>query len=149
MFNANKEHMNSRQNPNEASSDVNITKNAQDIQKIERQSLESDSGNEIHNTESLKDIKQERQTYGLLILELMSDEEYAAFQRATAGMSEGEKIMAAHSLYTLSAFYQERIHPQKTNLQNQNPYAKVQNSDDFIKKYQAFYNGAQNFDSLS
>lgn len=57
----------------------------------------------------------ERQTYGLLVLELMSDPEYKAFERATAGMSEGEKIVAAQSLYSLTSFYGGKIntHPTK------------------------------------
>lgn len=50
----------------------------------------------------------QRQTYGLSILEQMSDEEYRAFLRATAGMAESEKIFAAQSLYRLNLTYQEQ-----------------------------------------
>ncbi|WP_147426517.1 hypothetical protein [Helicobacter pylori] len=32
-----------------------------------------------------------RETYGFLVLELMSDREYEAFLRATAGMDESQK----------------------------------------------------------
>ncbi len=43
-----------------------------------------------------------RQTYGLAILELMSDQEYQAWLRATAGMTETEKMLAVQKLYPLA-----------------------------------------------
>ncbi len=147
LYSANQNHANTHHRDSNVSNDIKDTDSIDNVKKIEDSPRESIQEND--NQESLKALKKERQTYGLLVLELMSDEEYAAFQRATAGMSEGEKIMAAQSLYTLSEFYQGRTQPQKPNPKNQNPYAKVQDYDDFIKKYQAFYNGAQNFDSLS
>lgn len=55
--------------------------------------------------EQSSSYEQKRETYGLLVLELMDKEEYGAFQRATAGMSEGEKMLAAQSLYSLTNFY--------------------------------------------
>ncbi|WP_104732043.1 hypothetical protein [Helicobacter salomonis] len=50
-----------------------------------------------------------RETYGFLVLELMSDNEYSAFLRATAGMNENEKRLAAQSLYSLTSFYGGQI----------------------------------------
>lgn len=74
----------------------------------------------------------QRQTYGLAILELMSDDEYRAFLRATAQMTESQKIMSAQSLYRLSELYQGKF----TNQQNKNnPYI----SEDFITTYQNAY----------
>ena len=72
-----------------------------------------------------------RQTYGLLVLELMSEPEYQAFQRATAGMSEGEKIIAAQSLYSLTSFYSGKIAKKNQNYQN----AIGLNDMDFIARY--------------
>lgn len=56
------------------------------------------------NEEQLQDSanQTERQTYGLAILELMSDQEYHAWLRATAGMTETEKILAVQKLYPLA-----------------------------------------------
>lgn len=58
-----------------------------------------------HNEEKLQDSinhAEKRQTYGLAILELMSDQEYQAWLRATAGMTETEKILAVQKLYPLA-----------------------------------------------
>ncbi len=54
-----------------------------------------------------------RETYGFLVLELMSDNEYQAFLRATAGMNENEKRLAAQSLYSLTSFYGGQIQQDK------------------------------------
>lgn len=99
----------------------------QDITKSQaintNKTIENTQKNESYHTDDSK-----RQTYGLLVLELMSDPEYKAFQRATAGMSESEKMLAAQSLYSLTSFYSGKI-------QN-----KIQNSynfknHDFIARY--------------
>ena len=55
-----------------------------------------------------------RQTYGLAILELMSDQEYQAWLRATAGMTETEKILAVQKLYPLADI--ERLKSAKTKI---------------------------------
>ncbi|VDH01832.1 Uncharacterised protein [Helicobacter pametensis] len=60
-----------------------------------------------------------RQTYGLSVLERMSDDEYRAFLRATAEMTESEKIFAAQSLYRLNEVYASRFDKQKKSLSNQ------------------------------
>ena len=48
-----------------------------------------------------------RETYGLSTLEQMSDEEYAAFERATATMSPNEKIQAAQSLHLVAKSFEQ------------------------------------------
>lgn len=78
-----------------------------------------------------------RQTYGLLVLELMSDPEYQAFQRATAGMSESDKIIAAQSLYSLTSFYGGKIQEEREEKTLPNPikaYPSAHNQD-FINRY--------------
>lgn len=47
-----------------------------------------------------------RTTYGLKIIEQMSENEYQAFLWATDGMSDTQKIFAAQSLYRFTPFYQ-------------------------------------------
>ncbi|MWV62375.1 hypothetical protein DCO58_04555 [Helicobacter saguini] len=59
----------------------------------------------VENPQELLDFdkfEQKRQTYGLAILELMSDQEYQAWLRATAGMTETEKMLAVQKLYPLA-----------------------------------------------
>lgn len=92
-------------------------------QKINPKKISSEIQKEIDHKEN------ERQTYGLLVLELMSDSEYKAFQRATAGMNESEKMIAAQSLYSLTSFYNGKIQEK-----NQGFYNTIKNSD-FINKY--------------
>lgn len=73
-----------------------------------------------------------RETYGLTILELMSDDEYRAFLRATSSMTESQKIMAAQSLYRLSELYQGKQTPQSSST---NPYL----DESFISIYKNAY----------
>ncbi|STQ86038.1 hypothetical protein LS73_002525 [Helicobacter muridarum] len=54
------------------------------------------------NEEVSTSSQSKRETYGLAILELMSDQEYQAWLRATAGMSEAEKMLAVQKLYPLA-----------------------------------------------
>jgi hypothetical protein len=54
-----------------------------------------------------QEYKEARETYGLDTIRRMSDEEYAAFARATANMSPNEKIQAAQSLHLVAKSYQE------------------------------------------
>ncbi|MGX2984567.1 hypothetical protein ACWIWK_03690 [Helicobacter sp. 23-1048] len=49
-----------------------------------------------------------RITYGLALIEQMSDNEYRAFLRATEGLSDSEKITMAQSLYRFTDLYQGR-----------------------------------------
>lgn len=72
-----------------------------------------------------------RQTYGLSVIEKMSDDEYLAFVRATAEMNESDKILAAQSLYRLNELKNQNTH---------NPYRSIQNDRDFLK---VFHNAHQ------
>lgn len=72
-----------------------------------------------------------RQTYGLSVIEKMSNDEYQAFVRATAEMSESEKILAAQSLYRLNELKSQNVH---------NPYRSIQSDRDFLK---VFHNAHQ------
>lgn len=101
----------------------NTKQDAVKSQTINTRTIENTQNDELHYKDDSK-----RQTYGLLVLELMSDPEYKAFQRATAGMSESEKMLAAQSLYSLTSFYSGKIQD------------KIQNSynfknHDFITRY--------------
>ncbi|MGP1449984.1 MAG: hypothetical protein ACTTJS_02500 [Wolinella sp.] len=86
-------------------------KQAEEIKKIEekRDAQVIEQGEGVRATSfSLRtddenyEIPTSRETYGLLVLELMDDNEFQAFERATAGMTRGEKMIAAQSLYRLS-----------------------------------------------
>lgn len=99
--------------------------------------------------------QKERETYGLLVLELMSNDEYDAFKRATAGMSEGEKMLAAQSLYSLTNFYNGKYNALDNPKIDPNPYEKnaqkafgiqTQNLNNFLDRYKNAYGSAQSFD---
>lgn len=89
-----------------------------------------------------------RETYGMEILELMSDEEYSAFVRASEGISEGEKVIAAQSLYSLREDYQG----QGEHKRDKNPYTKTNRAfsrhNDFLERYKAFYYGVEKVEVL-
>lgn len=87
--------------------------------------IEEEKKNEELSPHALGDIQ--RQTYGLSVLKEMSDEEYRAFLRATAGMPESEKIFAAQSLYRLNLTYQKRQ-------LSKNPYQPKE--QDFLQAFQ-------------
>ncbi len=59
------------------------------------------------NTQSASTADANRETYGLDTIARMTDEEYAAFQRATANMSPNEKIQAAQSLHLVAKSFEE------------------------------------------
>ena len=65
--------------------------NAQSVSKANPIKLADDSADNIA-------IDTERTTYGLVSLEIMSDEQYKAFERITAHMSPNEKIAVAQIL---------------------------------------------------
>ena len=100
------------------------------------------------NNENLIKPPQIRQTYGMEILELMSDEEYSAFVRASDGMSEGEKLLAAQTLYSLRENYQG----QGEHKNAKNPYTKTNRAfsrhNDFLERYKAFYYGVEKVEIL-
>lgn len=69
--------------------------------KVSVQNISAAKQNEEKSAE-LNEHETKRQTYGLAILELMSDQEYQAWLRATAGMTETEKMLAVQKLYPLA-----------------------------------------------
>lgn len=90
-----------------------------------------------------------RETYGFLVLELMSDNEYQAFLRATAGMNENEKRLAAQSLYSLTSFYGGQIQQDKDAERKIDGLRALQESQvkkafgissDFVERYKNAYN---------
>lgn len=130
------------------------TKDLQNPQKLQ-QSRQSQQSSKIQddktaNTQAQKNPNEtkSRQTYGMEILELMSDEEYSAFVRASEGMSEGEKLIAAQSLYSLRQDYQGQGAPQNAK----NPYTKTNRAfgrhNDFLERYKAFYYGVEKVEIL-
>lgn len=62
--------------------------------------IESSDKNDTHTA---------RITYGLKVLELMSDEEYRAFLWASKDLSESQKMLMAQSLYRFTDFYKGKI----------------------------------------
>ncbi|BCZ16844.1 hypothetical protein NHP190003_01260 [Helicobacter sp. NHP19-003] len=90
-----------------------------------------------------------RETYGFLVLELMSDNEYDAFLRATAGMNENEKRLAAQSLYSLTSFYGGQIQEDKQAQEKIDGLKALQEmqakrafgiNNDFVQRYKNAYN---------
>lgn len=75
---------------NEANKLLSDSKNVSQTNKTQK----IESINE--NDDSL--VLKPRITYGLVSLEIMSDEQYLAFERVTAGMSHNEKISVAQTL---------------------------------------------------
>ncbi|WP_416872647.1 hypothetical protein [Helicobacter ganmani] len=94
-----------------------LNENAQSTNKAQNKELQQ------QNQES---FSSERITYGMISLELMSDEQYQAFERVTAGMSPNEKISVAQMLTragNLSASV-ERIEQREKESQDSNPEKK-------------------------
>lgn len=97
---------------NEANRLLNDSNNINSIaksQKIQPTQQENEEEN----------YQKERITYGMISLELMSDEQYMAFERVTAGMSPNEKISVAQTLTragNLSASV-ERVEQKEKSLQ--------------------------------
>lgn len=107
-----------------------------------------------------------RETFGLEILEKMSDREYQVFLRASEGLSEVEKMAAAQALYIFTESTQKQAQDlAKLSLENppahaheplskhpatpttpRNPYFNAR--DSFITRYVALYHGAQEMDIL-
>lgn len=67
----------------------------------------TESSENKDKTSSDKPTSTARETYGLSTLEQMTDEEYAAFTRATAKMSPNEKIQAAQSLHLIAKSFEQ------------------------------------------
>lgn len=75
------------------------------------------------------ELPSQRETYGLMVLELMTDTEYQAFERATVGMTRGEKMIAAQSLYRLSELQAQNAKA-SFPLEQNSGYAKTMNFGD-------------------
>lgn len=99
------------------------------------------SNAKIQSADKIQDEKQnsdfstkERITYGLVSLEIMSDEQYKAFERVTANMSPNEKIAVAQILTragNLSASV-EHIREQEKAIANQNAKSAQGNTQSFL-----------------
>ncbi|EJC12044.1 hypothetical protein HPHPP25_1687 [Helicobacter pylori Hp P-25] len=90
-----------------------------------------------------------------MVLELMSDREYEAFLRATAGMDESQKRLAAQSLYSLTDFYNGKFSKEVENAPKQpvNGLHKkafqtfnATNHNAFLQRYQNAYNNPSSMD---
>ncbi|PAF43298.1 hypothetical protein [Helicobacter sp. 11S03491-1] len=140
---------------NQTSKDQNLTAEISRTQNPKQKKSPETLPQEIQ-TPPPEDIEK-RQTYGLLVLELMSNDEYDAFKRATAGMSEGDKMLAAQSLYSLTNFYNGKYNSpdHQQALKPSTPYEKnaqkafgiqMQNLDHFLQRYKNAYNTLQKVD---
>lgn len=134
------------QNGSTNQSSAQSTQKTKPPQKIQKTTLEKNQKDSL----SKQDVPTPavRETYGMEILELMSDEEYSAFVRASEGMSEGEKVIAAQSLYSLREDYQG----QGAHKRDKNPYTKTNRAfsrhNDFLERYKAFYYGVEKVEVL-
>lgn len=92
-----------------------------------------------------------RITYGLKVIELMSDTEYQAFLWATQDLSESEKILMAQSLYRFTAFYQGKNAQKDDGIEQKSIDTRTLNAqrafgiehsmiEDFINRYKNAYN---------
>lgn len=120
-------------------------------QNVQKDSMRLDSVNtpahatQESTSEKLETLEEHpnRVTYGLKVIELMSDQEYQAFLWASEGMSEAEKIMMAQSLYRFTSFYQGKPQEMPSDVQTRNAQKAfgVDPSimDDFVQRYKNAY----------
>ena len=133
---------------------------AKELQAALERTAETES---VEKIESKKEASSElahptRITYGLRVLELMSDEEYQAFLWASEGMSEVEKMRMAQGLYRFTEFYQGKnqqesspIDIQKLNAQKAFGVEETM-MQNFINRYKNAYDRlleTQHLQSLS
>ena len=132
-----------------------LSQNDKALDNIQRGQVDSPNVNRIDEIEQGDVEKRERVhleehkdriTYGLKVLELMSEEEYQAFLWATQDLSESEKILMAQSLYRFTSFYQGKNFEQgnkETDIQKLNAHRAfgVEHSmmEDFIQRYKNAY----------
>ncbi|AFI06535.1 hypothetical protein [Helicobacter cetorum] len=138
--------LNSKNTPTKESSGSNApVQNVEAVEKEKRDAL----------IENLPFNPNKRETYGFLVLELMSDREYNAFLRATAGMDESQKRLAAQSLYSLTDFYNGKFSKEVENAPKQpvNGLHKkalqtfnATNNNAFLQRYQNAYNNSSSMD---
>lgn len=120
------------------------SKDSKDLQSITAtQDITQNQAQDSQNTD--ENLHPNRITYGLKILELMSDEEYRAFVFASQGLSESQKMLMAQGLYRFTDLYQGRKDMESTQIdattQHQLKAFGVQNSqiESFIKRYKNAY----------
>lgn len=101
---------------------VQSTSKTKDVNKVQENEQESEFPTK------------ERTTYGLVSLEIMSDEQYKAFERVTANMSHNEKIAVAQILTragNLSASV-EHIREQEKTVASQNIKSAQSDKEGFL-----------------
>lgn len=120
------------------------TKDSKHLQSITAtQDITQNQAQDSQNTD--ENLHPNRITYGLKILELMSDEEYRAFVFASQGLSESQKMLMAQGLYRFTDLYQGRKDMESAQIdattQHQLKAFGVQNSqiESFIKRYKNAY----------
>ena len=120
------------------------SKDSKDLQSITAtQDITKNQAQDSQNTD--ENMNPNRITYGLKILELMSDEEYRAFVFASQGLSESQKMLMAQGLYRFTDLYQGRKDMESAQIdattQHQLKAFGVQNSqiESFIKRYKNAY----------
>lgn len=129
-------------NPNPHTQDVQSPKGAHISQTQATTSIQERTDKDAPLTDN---PHPERITYGLKILELMSDEEYRAFVFASQGLSESQKMLMAQGLYRFTDLYQgrkeiESVHFDAT-MQQQLKAFGAQNSqiERFLTRYKNAY----------
>lgn len=118
--------------------------------QVSLQNIAANKAEEKHQEELKNGAK--RETYGLAILELMSEDEYKAWQKATQNMNESEKILAIQQLYPLADInkLKEKIGSKDEN----NPKNETKNvningirayslNDNFVQRYKNAYASVQ------
>ncbi|WP_299549283.1 hypothetical protein [uncultured Helicobacter sp.] len=106
--------------------DTQTTQSLSKIQSINKTEKEEEKDSEF--------TTKERVTYGLVSLEIMSDDQYKAFERVTASMSHNEKIAVAQILTragNLSASV-EHIREQERAVANQNAKSAQNDTQGFL-----------------
>lgn len=130
------------------SSEKDSTRDIQTKASVKATQNLKDSSKALESTQ--QHTPRARETFGLEILEKMSDKEYQVFLRASDGMSEVEKMAAAQALYVFTESYTQDSstqNPKPHSSPRKNPYFNAR--DQFIMRYIALYNGAQEVDVLS
>lgn len=119
--------------------------------QVSLQNIAANKSEERHQEELKNNDK--RETYGLAILDLMSDDEYRAWQKATDGMNESDKILAVQQLYPLADLnkLKEKIHSNqlKEDIKQENKNININGikayslNNDFIQRYKNAYASLQ------
>lgn len=122
---------------------ANLSQNAQSHEARRTEDVQTE--NSAQDSRALETLEgnANRITYGLRVIELMSDQEYQAFLWASEGMSEAEKIMMAQSLYRFTPFYQGKTQEAPSDMQTKNAQKAFGVApsmvEDFIQRYKNAY----------